>query len=565
MPRRLAAAVALSLLCSCTLALNAPPPGTTGGPGPSASSVPTGSLAGTAKFPASVASGGSGYRVADLSQVPVAGATVKLLDAAGVVVATATTDASGNFTLSGVPVGATFKVEVSYTGGGHTYTEYGLAGVGTGQAASQTTVDAATTAAVLFLEQQAATSGLSAFTVNLATLGDLVATLSTTMTDAQAASLVAAPTTRTVSDTLAALQQADPTLTAKLDAAKATLSSAPVASPTPAGATAAPTEPPAGATAAPTETPTPAGATEAPTPTPTPAFYTNIFAGGAGNGSLTTGPATRAVLGPVPALAVDAANGKVYFYDYGTNALVRVVATAVDGSKVVQGYTVSPGIYNLGYDEVVAMAAASGRVYLLDTRYRLVWETAAAHGDSLDYGWNLLAGHWPPTTLDSADGVKTAAGFLAPKGLTMDGNGNLWTADNGALRKIVPSTGEVSTLGKGTFAGVVGLVYDKAGGFILSFDANGAKGPGLAHLDAAGIMTTPAGPTLTSLTLDGAGNLYGVGEGKLYRVAAGASYADAEVVPTGPVASFGSIAADADGNVYVADPSKHAIWRVFRL
>jgi sugar lactone lactonase YvrE len=55
-------------------------------------------------------------------------------------------------------------------------------------------------------------------------------------------------------------------------------------------------------------------------------------------------------------------------------------------------------------------------------------------------------------TAGSTDGVGAAALFTSPYGITADGSGNLFVTDNGTIRKIVISSGTVSTL-----AGVPGV------------------------------------------------------------------------------------------------------------
>lgn len=87
-----------------------------------------------------------------------------------------------------------------------------------------------------------------------------------------------------------------------------------------------------------------------------------------------------------------------------------------------------------------------------------------------------LAGSRPGST----DGIGAAARFYAPRGVAVDGAGNLYVTDVYTIRKVVVATGAVSTL-----AGTAGMLGSSDG------------------IGAAARFSVTEGATL-----DGAGNLY---------------------------------------------------------
>ena len=135
------------------------------------------------------------------------------------------------------------------------------------------------------------------------------------------------------------------------------------------------------------------------------------------------------------------------------------------------------------------------------------------------------------------DGQGTAARFVSPNGVAVDGIGNIYVTDsyNSTIRRI-SSSGAVTT-----FAGTAGQVG--------SVDGTGAA----ARFSQAG-----------GLTVDKAGYVY-VGDGTTLRMItpagvvttlAGTGFASASVDGTGAAARFGNLtglALDAAGNIYAAD------------
>jgi hypothetical protein len=148
-----------------------------------------------------------------------------------------------------------------------------------------------------------------------------------------------------------------------------------------------------------------------------------------------------------------------------------------------------------------------------------------------------------------SDGTGTDARFSGPAGITSDGAGNLFVADNGnhTIRKIVIATGVVTT-----FAGSPGA----AG----STDGTGTDARFYLPID---------------LTSDGAGNIFVVSSQAIRQIAiatgivttlAGSSAgASGSSDGTGTAASFNgpkSAASDGAGNLFVADSLNHTIRKI---
>jgi len=144
----------------------------------------------------------------------------------------------------------------------------------------------------------------------------------------------------------------------------------------------------------------------------------------------------------------------------------------------------------------------------------------------------VLAGS---TTAGNADGVGTAASFRNPKGLAVDGAGNVYVADsnNARIRKITPS-GSVTTIASGTYWSAVAV--DSAGNVY----ASGAMGQHYIH------KVTPAGQLSVFAGSGIAGNADGQG------AAAQFDYP-------------GGITVDSSGNVYVADGSSSGNCAIRRI
>jgi sugar lactone lactonase YvrE len=204
-------------------------------------------------------------------------------------------------------------------------------------------------------------------------------------------------------------------------------------------------------------------------------------------------------------------------------------------------------------------------------------------------------------TSGTLDGTGTAAQFNNPSGLALDGSGNLFVADQGSsrIRKVVLATGAVATLagnaagyldGTGTaalFSFPYGLAADASGNLYVG-DRNNHRIRKIVV--ATGVVTTVAGSTAGFLDATGTAaqfnNPYGValdGSGNLYVADLNNNRIRTVVVATGAVSTLAGnganayadgigtaaqlngpmgVAADASGNVYVADRSNHRLRKI---
>ncbi|MBO6518156.1 MAG: T9SS type A sorting domain-containing protein [Bacteroidia bacterium] len=154
------------------------------------------------------------------------------------------------------------------------------------------------------------------------------------------------------------------------------------------------------------------------------------------------------------------------------------------------GYKNGTGVAAEYYNPTSAVVDASDNVYIVDAENHAIRKLTSFKnvGDgqvsSTFAGANPVGG-WG--TSGYKDGSKTGARFNTPKGITMDGSGNLYVTDflNHCIRKITAS-GNVTTLaGKGTEAGN----KDATGGANVRFTTP----YGIAMLDANTLVMTDLG------------------------------------------------------------------------
>lgn len=321
--------------------------------------------------------------------------------------------------------------------------------------------------------------------------------------------------------------------------------------------------------------------------------------GYSGDGGLATG----AQLNDPQGLAVDAV-GNLYIADRGNARLRKVTAAGVITTVAGNGSTGYSGdggpatSARLNTVQGVAVDAA-GNVYVSDSfnnRIRKVSSagiitTVAGNGG---YGY---AGD---------GGLATNAQLSRPQGLATDAAGNLYIADSSVyrIRKVSPGgvistvagNGGVGYMGDGgpatsaTFGSPSAVAVDSAGSLFIA-DGNNSC---VRKVSPSGLITTVAGNGTagyvgdsglatnaqlnypTSVAADAAGNLYlaDTNNFRLRKVSSGGTITtvagdgtagfsgDSGPATSAQFSTAQSVATDANGNVYVADSGNHRIRKI---
>jgi WD40 repeat protein len=211
--------------------------------------------------------------------------------------------------------------------------------------------------------------------------------------------------------------------------------------------------------------------------------------------------------------------------------VVSGAVTTLAGQVGVRGDTDGPASQALfGEPEGIALDP-SGKLYISDTDNNLIRVLDLSTGMV-----STVAGSGPSVST-LTDGIATAAAFNKPKAMRIDGAGDLYVADafNQAVRKVVPSTGAVTTLAK--FASVPqGLAID-GDDVLVSLSAGQGGENDIMRVSPDGTVAAVAGSATASGFVDGAGTaalfdspagLYEDGSGDLL-VADSANFALREV------------------------------------
>lgn len=172
-------------------------------------------------------------------------------------------------------------------------------------------------------------------------------------------------------------------------------------------------------------------------------------------------------------LGVDG-NGNLYVADTGNHTIRKVTAdgivTTIAGGDGQPGYADGPG-GSARFNTPTGIAVdATGNVYVADTANQLIRKvTPTGVVSTLGGVYGQIGGN---------DGIGASARFNSPRGIAIDGSGNVIVADtgNGTVRKITP-TGMVVTL-----AGAVGQTGNTDGPGASARFAN----PSSVAVDAAG-------------------------------------------------------------------------------
>ncbi|MEI6567939.1 MAG: cadherin-like beta sandwich domain-containing protein, partial [Verrucomicrobiota bacterium] len=266
------------------------------------------------------------------------------------------------------------------------------------------------------------------------------------------------------------------------------------------------------------------------------AWVVSTLAGSGTSGSLDGSPAEAQFVLPVDT-AVDGM-GNVYVADFQSHRIRKITPAGVVSTLAgsTSGYAEGLGTQAMFNCPSGVAVDGSGNVYVADLSNNRIRKITPA-GEVTTLAGNATSGY--------ADGTGAAATFAAPGGLAVDATGNVYVADTGNnLIRRITAAGEVTTLagsGVGGFADGTGtnavfnspsqVAVDSATNVYL-VDGNNR----IRKITPAGDVTTLAGSGV-----DG--------------------YADGN----GTNASFSQpygLAADADGNVYVADTGNNCIRKI---
>jgi len=265
----------------------------------------------------------------------------------------------------------------------------------------------------------------------------------------------------------------------------------------------------------------------------TPAGVVTTLAGTSGVTGSADGTGTAAQFNDPQGVAIDAA-GNVYVADTNNNVIRKITPTGVVTTLAGGGsFSCRDGMGSAAqFSEPSAVATdAGGDIYVADSNNSTIRKITPAGMVT------TVAGQCG--TDGTADGAGSAASFYAPHGIAVDSAGTIYVADSGGdtIRKITPA-GDVTTVAgdgrvpgriDGTGAGArfdvpYGVAVDATGTIYVADTYNTA----LRKISASGAVTTLAGTPAIIGYIDGVG--------------AAAEFDDAN-----------SIAADGQGNVYVAD------------
>ncbi len=287
------------------------------------------------------------------------------------------------------------------------------------------------------------------------------------------------------------------------------------------------------------------------------------IAGFSGDG----GPAASAQFNSPYGLVFDGM-GDLYVADLG-NARVRMIAANGTVSTVAGGGSLTPGGSNEGSAAtMVALAAprnltldGSGALYFSDFTAQRVYRVDLGAGGAL----TTIAGTGVQG-FSGDNGPATHAQLSYPAGLAFDRSGAMYIADsqNHLIRKV--AEGIISSVARaitptGLAVDVFGTLYaaDPGAGELLAFPANGAAAAvAISALDLTfgsdGYLYASQGSTAIRVSFTGPGTV----------VAGGGSFASGDQGPANNalLQHPSGVAADALGNIYIADRDNNRIRKV---
>ena len=282
---------------------------------------------------------------------------------------------------------------------------------------------------------------------------------------------------------------------------------------------------------------------------------------GSANGSISGGdggPATSAQLSP-SAVAVDPV-GNLYIADALNGTVRKVTATNGTISTVVGNnantYSGDGGpAVSAQLNKPNGVAVDdAGNLYIADTANSLIRAVAPGTGVI-----NTVAGHYAPySPINLTDGILATQGSLAvPAGIALDSSGNLYIADSQEcrVRKVTATSGIITTIAGGvTNAGGFPNGYAGDGGPATSSQLNAPYG---VAADAAGnVYIADTYNNVIREVTAATGIINTVAGGGVGYVGDGGQALNAGLkLPTG-------VTLDSAGNVYIADQGNNAIRKI---
>jgi sugar lactone lactonase YvrE len=224
------------------------------------------------------------------------------------------------------------------------------------------------------------------------------------------------------------------------------------------------------------------------------------FAGTAGSsGAVDSNPGPVTFNQPY-GVAVDG-SGNVYVTEFNNNTIRMITSggtvTTLAGTAGVTGSANATGSSASFHQPIGIAADTSGNLYVADSGNNLIRKVVASTGVV-----TTLAGS--AGVEGTADGTGTAALFHSPRGVAVDGSGNVYVTDsqNCTIRKITPA-GVVTTLAgiPGTFANQegtgAGALFDVPVGIAVDSSGNLYVGSTLGYTISKGSAATSAPPVIT--------------------------------------------------------------------